>query len=184
MDHLPTGSKKEIQNAENEAVQAYFEKTLKCIEGRYEVAFPFKEGLRVHVPSNYAMAFKRMMSPTTRSRGTQSSGQDRQHIEDQLANGIIEEVPTDELYKEADVHYLPHQPVITPQKDTTKVRVVFDASAHIRGALSLNEAIHQGPAILPKITAICCASGPETSPASATSRRRSCRSASHRLTGT
>ncbi|TMS33289.1 hypothetical protein L596_001048 [Steinernema carpocapsae] len=74
MDHLPTGSKKEIQNAENEAVQAYFEKTLKCIEGRYEVAFPFKEGLRVHVPSNYAMAFKRMMSPTTRSRGTQSSG--------------------------------------------------------------------------------------------------------------
>ncbi|TKR59898.1 hypothetical protein L596_029506 [Steinernema carpocapsae] len=62
MDHLPTGSKKEIQNAENEAVQAYFEKTLKCIEGRYEVAFPFKEGLRVHVPSNYAMAFKRMMS--------------------------------------------------------------------------------------------------------------------------
>ena len=40
--------------------------------------------------------------------------------------------------------FLPHFPVIRPDKDTTKTRIVFDASAKCHGA-SLNDAIHQGP---------------------------------------
>ena len=40
--------------------------------------------------------------------------------------------------------YLPHCPVLRPDKDTTKVRIVFDASARYEGH-SLNDLIHQGP---------------------------------------
>ena len=40
--------------------------------------------------------------------------------------------------------YLPHFPVLTPDKETTKVRIVFDAPARYKGH-SLNDLIHQGP---------------------------------------
>ena len=40
--------------------------------------------------------------------------------------------------------YLPHFPVIIPDKETTKTRIVFDASGKCNG-VSLNDVIHQGP---------------------------------------
>ena len=46
--------------------------------------------------------------------------------------------------KNASKWYLPHFPVIRPDKETTKTRIVFDASAKCNG-VSLNDVIHQGP---------------------------------------
>ena len=40
--------------------------------------------------------------------------------------------------------YLPHFPVIRPDKETTKTRIVFDASAKC-DEVSLNDVIHQDP---------------------------------------
>lgn len=40
--------------------------------------------------------------------------------------------------------FLPHFPVVRPEKATTKVRIVFDASATYKG-VSLNQSISQGP---------------------------------------
>ena len=42
------------------------------------------------------------------------------------------------------VHYLPHHAVIRRDKDTTKVKVVYDASAKCNGP-SLNDCLHVGP---------------------------------------
>ena len=52
------------------------------------------------------------------------------------------------------VHYLPHRPVVRIDKDTTKVRPVFDASAHERGGKSLNDYLHTGPSLLCQIVDI------------------------------
>lgn len=72
----------------------------------------------------------------------------------QLEKDIIEEVPADRFGDGDIVHYIPHQPVLTPRKDTIKRRIVFDASSHFKGSPSLNDALHQGPLILPELYAM------------------------------
>lgn len=49
-----------------------------------------------------------------------------------------------------EVHYLPHHPVIRRDKSTTKLRVVYDASAKTSG-LSLNDCLNPGPKFDQKI---------------------------------
>ena len=44
-----------------------------------------------------------------------------------------------------DVHYIPHHPVIRRDKTTSKLRIVYDASAKTNGA-SLNDCLYAGPA--------------------------------------
>ncbi|WKX95313.1 hypothetical protein Q1695_012063 [Nippostrongylus brasiliensis] len=69
----------------------------------------------------------------------------------QLSRGIIEEVDESRTTKGIRVHYLAHHAVVTPHKETTKLRMVFDASAHRQGAHSLNDVLHKGPAMLPPL---------------------------------
>ena len=53
-----------------------------------------------------------------------------------------------------ETHYLPHHAVVDKERETTKVRPVFDGSAKTKGNLSLNECLYSGPCLLPLIFAI------------------------------
>ncbi len=44
-------------------------------------------------------------------------------------------------------YYIPYRPVIREQSSTTPVRVVFNASSHRKGELSLNDGLMRGPVI-------------------------------------
>ena len=48
------------------------------------------------------------------------------------------------------IHYLPHHAIIRQDKNTTKLRVVYDASARADGP-SLNDSLHVGPKFNQKI---------------------------------
>ena len=48
-------------------------------------------------------------------------------MEEQLAQGIIELVP--EPITGEVIHYIPHQPVIRDEAESTKMRIVYDCSA-------------------------------------------------------
>jgi len=62
--------------------------------------------------------------------------------------GIIEEV-LDVRATGTRKYYLHHHPVLTPDKETTKIRIVYDASAKARSASrSLNECLYCSPVIL------------------------------------
>ncbi len=75
------------------------------------------------------------------------TGEIRPHVSDQLNKGMIEVAaePSGDV-----VHYIPHHPVITPSKSTTKLRIVYYASSAANEALkSLNDCLHVGPNLLP-----------------------------------
>ena len=72
-------------------------------------------------------------------------------IQQQLEKGIIERVEISTVSKTRK-HYLPHHPVLTLTKATTKVCIVYGASAKPQGTLnSLNECPHCVPILLPDL---------------------------------
>ena len=64
-------------------------------------------------------------------------------IRDQLRQVVVEVVANPTQYVERQVHYLPHHAVVRQDKQTTKLRVVYDASARSDGP-SLNDFLY-GP---------------------------------------
>jgi hypothetical protein len=62
----------------------------------------------------------------------------------------VEEIKEIEVKPPGQVHYLPHKEVVRNDKDTTKLRVVYDASARNYGP-SLNDCLYAGPSLTPLI---------------------------------
>jgi len=72
----------------------------------------------------------------------------------QLDKGIIERVDNS-IVSGTRKHYLPHHPVLAPAKATTKVRIVYDASAKSQKFVnSLTNCLFRGPVILPDLVGL------------------------------
>ena len=64
-------------------------------------------------------------------------------IQDQLAQGIVERVESEAKERE---FYIPHKPVIRETAESTKLRIVYDASVRAsENAPSFNECLEIGP---------------------------------------
>ena len=70
-------------------------------------------------------------------------------IQELLEEGVVEKVPTVAQPKE---FYIPHKSVIRKSAETTKMRIVYDASARASPeAPSLNDCLYTGPALQNKL---------------------------------
>ena len=128
-----------------------FNNTVKFEDGRYLVTWPWKES-HPSLPDNYQLAVGRLKSTLQRLKKDPHLLQMYSAIiQEQLERGIIEKVCSKS--KQGVIqHYIPHHAVITPTKSTTKVRVVYDASAKARQMnKSLNECLYRGPVMLPDL---------------------------------
>ena len=129
----------------------HFNKTVQFVEGRYMVTWPWKDQVP-DLPQNYQLAVGRLRS--TLQKLLKSPALLEQYddiIQEQLRRGIIERV-TDSSEEGSVKHYISHHPVITPSKSTTKVRIVYNASAKTRkDDLSLNDCLYRGPVMLPSL---------------------------------
>ena len=68
-------------------------------------------------------------------------------IQNQMGQAVIEKV-VDRIQEGNLKHYLSHHPVLTPAKNTTKLRVVYDASLKAKkGDNSLNDCLYRGPVL-------------------------------------
>lgn len=80
------------------------------------------------LPSNYANSLSHMKIQIKRlKREPEVLEEYDLIIKDQLSSGIIERVT--DLEGACKVYYLPHQAVIRKAAETTKLRMVYDASA-------------------------------------------------------
>ena len=112
-------------------------------DGRYQVSLPWKD-FHEPLPDNYSLSVKRLRGLLCRLRQDPDMLKEYDRIiSDQLQKGIIDAVPEEEP-RPAQVHYLPHHAVVRKDKATTKLRIVYDASAKCDGP-SLNECLYKGP---------------------------------------
>ena len=122
-----------------------FKQSIKFDNGRYEVRLPWcSEGTQP--PSNFQLAKRRLQGLLKRLRHNPEVLQEYNAImQEQLKLGIIEKVSNDRSEAtDNDIHYLPHHAVIRMDKQTTKIRIVYDASAQDKG-ISLNDCLLSGP---------------------------------------
>nr|pir hypothetical protein ZK228.2 - Caenorhabditis elegans [Caenorhabditis elegans] len=128
-------------------LQASFENTLRYnSDGILEVAFPLN-GNEVRLKDNYGVALRRLhatLNALNSSKDPTLLAQYHQIFKTQEETGIIE--PVTQTMKDMSKYsfMLPHRPVIKESSNTTKVRVVYDASSHAAGQLSLNDVVHAG----------------------------------------
>ena len=130
-------------NPEERSALQQVETSLKYADGRYQVAITWKENVP-DLPDNYGMAFRRLCN-TEKSllKNPEIAAAYSENISQYLEKGYIRRIePTKE--KPARRWYLPHFPVVRPDRATTKTRIVFDASAKFEG-ISLNDVTYQGP---------------------------------------
>ena len=120
--------------------QKKVEQSLSYNGDRYEVSVPWKQD-RPNLPNNRQMAERRLQLVEKKlQKDTQLANAYQGVIDDYLKKEYIRVVPTSEPRPESE-WFLPHFPVVRPDRETTKVRIVFDASAQLNEKSPNTEAL-------------------------------------------
>jgi len=124
--------------------------TFDLLQSRYKVGLPWKCSKPSHM--NYGLCIRRLNQLKARLQKKPSLFKEYDDtFKTQLASGIIEPVPLSEL-EATPSHFLPHHGVIREDRDTTKLRIVFDGSAKSDPKFfSLNDCLENGPNLAPLI---------------------------------
>ena len=135
-----------IRNDEKSTYEVFEESIRKNSENRYEVNLPFKENKPI-LHDNFELSKKRLLKLHSKLKNEPELLKQYDDIfKEQMTKGVIEPAPKDVKFGEHC--YLPHTAVVKEERDTTKVRIVFDASAKEFGP-SLNECLYKGPQLTP-----------------------------------
>ena len=104
---------------------------MKFVDSQYSVKLPFKIDTGV-LHDNYSFANSHLRNLKSRLHKSPALLKNCNNIiNDYLNEGIIEPVSDNDTSNA--IHYLPHLPVLREESDTTKVRIVYDASAKTSG---------------------------------------------------
>ena len=140
---------------EEEQVQRHFETTCVYLPSakRYEVSLPRKPGVAA-LGDSRTQALQRYQSNerTLLRKGTWEPFQ--AVIQEYLDLGHAEPVPPHFLTTTKESYYLPMHGVVKASSTSTKLRVVFDASAKSSSSLSLNDTLLVGPTLHPNLDEI------------------------------
>ena len=91
-----------------------------------------------HLDDNYDLSKKRLKNLHVKfQKDPKFFEQYDKVIQGQLTDNIIE--PVTDIFKSENskIHYLPHRAVLKQERSTTKLRIVFDASASLPNSPSL-----------------------------------------------
>ena len=108
--------------------------------GAYSVDLPWIQPVKLADNKQIAFRrFNRLMIKLKQNGGWNEYSQAMQEMITNYAEPSPTEPPND-----SPTYFLPHHPVIRPEKATTKTRIVFDGSSHAPGQKSLNDYLFKG----------------------------------------
>ena len=121
-----------------------FMRTISYEDRRYCVSLPWKDPNPL-LPDNLNLCQARLFGLIRRLKQSPHILLEYDRIiSEQIAQGIVEVMGDAAPSLTGRLHYLPHHYVIREDKSTTKLRIVFDASARSEGP-SLNDCLYTGP---------------------------------------
>jgi hypothetical protein len=120
-------------------------------EGRYQVRLPWKTEA-LPQSNGYSTCVRRLRQLHSHLKKDKHLLNDYDSVmKQQLESGIIEAVPEEDDDSDGS-YYLPHHGVIREDKETTKLRVVFDGSAKPNEeSPSINDCLEKGPNLVPNL---------------------------------
>ena len=128
-----------------ETVQDQFKSNVDFYDGHYHVKLPWKP-FHDTLPDNFRLCRRRLRSLLGKLKTQNIIEEYDGVIKDQLKRGIIKEIKPSGAKTAGAVHYyIPHHPVLSRDKNTTKLRIVYDASAKADNNPSLNKCLYKGP---------------------------------------
>ena len=135
LEDSPTGDQDEVYKEFQEQLQ-------RSSERWYETTLPWN-GNHPPLPNNKSGSLRRFNSLVRKLERSDLLKRYDKVIKDQLEQGIVErasEVPQGREF------YIPHKPVVKESAESTKLRIVYDASARAsENSPSLNECLNPGP---------------------------------------
>jgi hypothetical protein len=121
--------------------QEFKEQLTRSPEGWYETGLPWK-GNHPELPTNKTGSIQQLVKKLERDNNYTAYDN---VIQEQIEQGVGEVAPAVVVGNE---FYLPHKAVIRQQAESSKLRVVYNASAKERGDQpSLNDCLHPDPAL-------------------------------------
>ena len=149
-----------LEEESDKATPAFLEEML-FKQNRYEVGLPWKED-HPEIPDHYTVCLNRLRFLQRKLlKSPELLHEYDSIIRDQVEKGIVEPVtevtgnnpePCKFANSSQPVHYLPHHCVIRRDKQTTKLRIVYNGSAKAKSeTVSLNVCLKTGPNLIPKL---------------------------------
>ena len=102
---------------------------------RYKVGLPWKDNICDELEMNYELSTRRLLSLYNKLKADPKLiSQYNEVPEQQFSDGIIEKVNEND-YEDSNAHFLFHFGVVRNERQTTKLRIVFDGSARSGSSL-------------------------------------------------
>ena len=128
--------------------------SIRMEQGHYVLPTLWKEGQpRLH--NNYNYALKRLLALKSSKlfRDTSVATDYDRQIKELIRDNYVERVQTNNPEREV-ANYLPHFPVVRPDKTSTKVRLIMDAAARSGKKICLNDCLYKGPKLINELVSV------------------------------
>lgn len=132
---------------ERECEESFVNSVVRVSSGKFKVALPIKNNVN-DLGDSLRNAEKRFYSLENKlSKNPELKTKYSAFMDEYLSLGHMSELNKSEINTSNKVYYLPHHGVINESSLTTKLRVVFDASAKTSSNISLNDVLKVGPTV-------------------------------------
>ena len=137
-----------LKSEEEIECEAHFMKTVSRDDtGRYTVSLPFRRTNK-RIGESRTVALNRLASLERKFNGNAALREEYTRVIEEYVK--LGHISVTKDFSD-DGYYMPHHAIIKDASTTTKLRVVFDASAKSRNGVSLNDLLMVGPTIQNKL---------------------------------